>query len=108
MPWKPQGWGHPAADTANVLARREAALSRAIYDAGGFFSIENPESSYLWMLQEYRDLAKLEGVKFLVLDQSAFGSIYLKPTGILTNAPWLMTQTACRRCSNDTPHDHVP
>ena len=98
--WRPTGYGDPLTEEANLLARRQAALCQAIYDAGGYFSVENPESSFLWLLKEYKALAALKGVRFVVLHQCAYGSPHYKPTGILTNAPWLFEGESCRQCKD--------
>ena len=105
-PWRPAGYGDPRAEEANVLARRQAALAKVVFEAKGYFSIENPFSSYLWQLKEYVDLAKLPGVRLVRLDQCAFGCRFMKPTGILTNAPWLWDPSAARRCEGALPHSH--
>jgi len=50
-------------------------------------------------------LLKLHGVQLNRVDQCTGGSLHLKPTGVLTNAPWLVE----RRCDPATrPHHHVP
>jgi hypothetical protein len=46
----------------------------------------------------------LPGVKLIRMDQCAYGSPHKKPTGILTNAPWLYE---LRRCETTPPHDHT-
>ena len=73
----------------NELARRMAKLCRTQQRAGGFWSIENPANSFMWMFPPVAALNKLPDVHFVVGDQCCFGGTYRKPTGWLTNAPFL-------------------
>ncbi|CAE8637383.1 unnamed protein product, partial [Polarella glacialis] len=50
-------------ETSNLIARRTASWCKALRRAGLAFIIENPDNSYLWMLEEYLELAKLSGVR---------------------------------------------
>jgi hypothetical protein len=45
------------------------------------------------------------GVRFVRIDQCRFGSEHFKPTGFLTNAPWIK-DVLCDMTQR--PHRHVP
>ena len=90
---------------ANLLASRMARLARCVYKAGGWFSIENPEASLMWKFSPLVSLASLPGVSLLTGDQCALGGFYTKPTGWLSNAPWL--NVVCKRCPPEHPK-HQP
>ena len=102
---KPEGFGDPQAEEANVLADRTVAICEKQDDLGKFFSVENPEGSYLWELASFRRLAKRKGVELVTLHQCAYGGPYRKPTNLLTNAPWLKVG---RKCEEAIPHSHTP
>ena len=95
----------PAVKEANELARLCAAWAERCVKLGKYFSIENPLNSFLWLLKEFINLAKLPGVKFVTLDQCAYAGPHKKPTGVLTNAPWIWA--SARRCAEAKPHKHV-
>lgn len=90
---------------ANLLANRCAALAIQQWKLGKFFSIENPWESFLWDLKLMKKVSALPGTKMVYLDQCAYGGQHKKPTGILTNAPWLFEGDTCGKAR---PHDHVP
>ena len=46
----------------------------------------------------------MKGVRFVVVDMCAYGAPFKKPTGFLTNAPWVWT--AAKRCEDAPPHTH--
>ena len=58
---------------ANTLATRSARFARAQVRAGQYFSIENPENSFLWLLPSYVQLQRLSGVFLMKGDQCPFG-----------------------------------
>jgi len=66
---------------ANMLVRRFAKLARIVHRCGGYWSVENPERSYLWSFTPMVALAKLRGASFIVGDQCCHGGLYRKPTG---------------------------
>jgi len=101
---RPEGFGDKQTVEANLLADRTAHLCERQVNLGKFFSVENPEESYLWELKSFKRLAKLDGVRFVVLDQCAYGGPYKKATGVLTNCPWLYQ---ARRCADAPPHHHT-
>ena len=85
---KPEGDPTDAeAVKANLLANRCAALAIQQWKRGAFFSIENPLQSLMWNLKLFKRFAVLQYVRFVQIDQCAFGSEHKKPTGVLTNAP---------------------
>ena len=88
---------------ANLLANRCAALAIQQWKRGAFFSIENPLQSFIWDLKLFRRLALLPGVRLVQIDQCAFGSEHKKPTGVLTNAPWI----GDKACQSAPPHTHT-
>ncbi len=46
----------------------------------------------------------MKGVRLVIVDMCAYGAPFKKPTGILTNAPWIFN--AIRRCEDAPPHTH--
>ena len=92
----------PDVSMANLLAKRTAALARETYKVGGYFSIENPFDSFIWDLRDFKGLIDLDGVSKVYLDMCMHGSPHKKPTGIVTNAPWIV-EIKC-----DGSHKHVP
>ena len=79
-----------AAQDANLLANRCAALATEQGKNNRYFSIENPKKSFIWELKLLKRAEKLEGVSIVHIDQCAYGSPHKKPTTILTNAPWIL------------------
>ena len=43
----------------------------------------------MWRLPELQKLSGMRGVRWVVLDQCAYGGMARKRTALLTNAPWL-------------------
>eukprot|EP00969_Alexandrium_andersonii_P163665 7233994-Alexandrium_andersonii.AAC.1 len=80
-----------------------ARLARAQRRAGGWFTIENPEDSFLRLLSPVKALRALLGVASGGRSVRA-GGLFRKPTGWPTNAKWM--DVAERRCPPDHPkHD---
>ena len=77
---KPEGFGSPEAEEGNLIADRCAALGERQVDQGKWFSIENPDDSYIWELKSMKTLAKRSGVTMVHLDQCAYGGPYKKAT----------------------------
>ncbi len=102
---KPEGFGDKETEEANVLGNRTVAICEKQIELGKFFSVENPEGSYLWDLPAFKRLAKRPGVTMVILDQCAYGGPYRKPTGLLSNAPWLLKG---KRCEDAPAHTHTP
>ena len=55
-----------------------------------YWALENPHKSFLWLLPMVLAIWKLPGVGFVHFAMKAFGTLYLKPTAILTNMPQLL------------------
>ena len=91
---------------ANLLASRAAQLSLLQWKAGGWFSLENPGGSYIWLYEPVKRLLQLEGVKLYKGDQCAFMGEYVKPTGWLSNARFM--EVIERRCPGRPEHQHEP
>ena len=102
---RPEGFGCKMTKEANKLVERSVEVARQQWEMGFFFSIENPLESFIWEMRCMKALLKLHGVRLLRVDQCAFGSPHKKPTGIVTNAPFLSEGL----CDIQTrPHRHVP
>ena len=56
---------------------------------GGYFSIENPELSWLWIQEGTLDLIAYNGVAFVRLLFKDFAVPFYKPTLFLRNCPTL-------------------
>ena len=106
----PKGLPHKRLDTnlkeGNEHARRIAKLAKTIHRAGGFWSIENPEHSFIWWLPSFRALANLPRVVCFTGDQCVHGSEYQKGTAWLTNARFLEFLQV--RCPGPLEHPKHP
>ena len=92
---RPEGTGESVSEeAANVLARFVARAAEKQAQAGGLFSIENPDQSYLW---EFGPFVKLRSKHLeVVFDQCMFGLCFCddlegkwtvkKRTRLLTNS----------------------
>ena len=54
-----------------------------------YWALENPHRSFLWLLPAILAIWSLEGVGFVHFAMKAYGTMYLKPTAIMTNMPQL-------------------
>ncbi len=91
----PEGSGHIQKEcVGHLLAIRVAVLRRALHAVGSWFSIENPDSSYVWKFGPVSDF--LDVAIDVRLDQCRFGLVpphvsaesnlrIKKPTRIRTN-----------------------
>jgi hypothetical protein len=111
----PEGSGDRISELeGNLLARRTVALCNAVREAGGFYSIENPKSSYVW---HYPPVAELAARDFEVsFDQCEYGLgppggkdtagqagfRIKKATSIVTNLEVLKGLERC--CSHEHQH----
>ena len=105
---KPQGFDPKpqVVSEANLLASRTAQLALLQWKTGGLFSIENPESSYLWLYKPIARLFALVGVKLYTGDQCRYMCQYVQPTGWLSNATFF--EILEKRCPGPQQHVHSP
>lgn len=89
---------------ANLLAARTAQLAALQYKVNGWFSIENPANSFMWLLKSMIRLARSPTVNKVVGDQCMFGGEFVKPTLWLTNAPHL--NILAKHCPGAPRHVH--
>ena len=101
---RPEGFGCKDTTEANLLADRTAELAEKQVGLDKWFSIENPEGSFIWELKSFKRLAKKPGVFWVLLHQCAYGAPWKKPTTILTNCPWLKE---CLKCEDVRSHTHT-
>ena len=102
----PEGWGHPVAEKGNAILVKAVALAWIALDNGATVSLENPWSSFAWELKLMKRLMKKLGRQPLELHQCAYGAETQKPTGILTNAPWM--EGVVKHCTDVREHYHRP
>ena len=91
----------------NMMAEITARACLKAAKEGRFFCVENPGNSYLWQLEEFKELAKLKGVVWFTLHNCAFGATRRKYTGIMTNVPGLKEalERRCEARGDDDPCD---
>ena len=102
---RPEGWGHPDADEANMIVERMVLLCMILTAAGKTFAIENPFASFLWVLRVVQRLIRLQNAELVLLHQCCYGAQTLKPTGMLTTAPWMKTVRGL--CHEVRAHRHL-
>ena len=102
---RPEGFGCTMTKVANTLALRTIEKAILQVQCGRYFSIEHPLESFMWELTLCKKLRTMPGVRFRVVYQCAAGSQHAKPTGVLTNAPWIL-DLPCDMATR--PHHHVP
>ena len=111
-PWgRPQGdEAHPDVAHGNQLWRRALQLAALAVEEGVYIFIEHPASSKAWLMPETQKFMCRDGIKLHRVDWCAYPDCHrvglpnLKPTRIMSNAPWL--ESVLRRCPKD--HDHAP
>ena len=103
---KPEGFDttNPLVKEANLLAARSAQLAALQHKAGGWFSIENPLTSFIWLLKPLKRLTLFPGIFSVEGDQCRFGGEYVKPTCWLTNSEHL--KILQKRCPGEPTHVH--
>jgi len=70
------------------------------------WSLENPASSFIWVMPPILELAQAPQVKTITLDMCRFGSSHKKPTSIMA---FFSLQGLEKRCNMvDQPHQHEP
>ena len=77
-------------------------VARECSGCGVHWPIENPRTSKLWSLHPMLAFQGLSGAPFVHFDLSERGSIYKKPTSILTNLQTL--DVFDRKFSHKRPH----
>ena len=70
-------------DMGNQLVSVSVKLCFALYTAGGFFSLENPERSLLWIHPDVLELFRLSGVAFVFVYYTSYGALFVKPTQVV-------------------------
>ncbi len=95
----PEGWG--GAQTERIVSRT-AILILELLTRKRTFSVENPWTSFLWLLEVTQKSIKKVDVSLVQLHQCCYGAATPKPTGILTNASWM--KTVCRLCWEQHKH----
>lgn len=84
----------------NLLARNCVRIAEACNQARVAWTIENPQSSYLWRLPEFVALARRAGVFTTTFPMCAYGCLYQKRTAFMSNARWvagIAAKCTCRR-----------
>ena len=76
-------------DLGNELLAFTVMCCMALHPGNGYFSIENPERSWLWYMMEVCMLRDIEGVEFVRILFKDFGVPFYKPTLFLHNMPTL-------------------
>eukprot|EP00435_Cladocopium_sp_Y103_P032358 s2067_g8.t1 len=80
------------------------SVGYTLYAAEKFFSYENPEFSFAWVTRVMEKFIKHVGQSVHGLDQCPYGAETVKPTGLVTQAPWL--KGVQFRCGQVRPHRH--
>ena len=75
--------------TGNDLAAFTLQCCIALHTMHAYLSVENPPGSWLWFLDDSRELRQLEGVEFVRICFKNFGVSFFKPTLFLHNTPTL-------------------
>ena len=86
---------HELVIQGNACMKLMARVARAQQRAGGWWSIEHPHTSIVWKTKALKALARKPKVTFIRGDQCVFGAPSVKPTGWLTNAPFLRVLERC-------------
>lgn len=98
----------PAERLGNQMADFSASLARLCLEVGVWFTIEQPRTSLMWQLDNFRSLHAHPSVDCSNLVMCKYGSEHEKKTTFMTNAGWAM-KTACK-CENTRrvkTHRHV-
>lgn len=70
------------------------------------WSLENPVSSFIWVMPPILELAQMPQVQTITLDMCRFGSPHKKPTSIMAD---FSLQALAKTCNMaDQPHQHEP
>jgi len=76
-----------------------------VAERGGHSPIEHSWDSRIWKMRCTKALFKPSSVKLIHGEACPTGSLRKKPTGFLTNAPWI---TDLPRDMKERPHVHAP
>ena len=79
----------------NLCADTTAILVQTCHRHGVHWSVENPDGSYLWLLDVMQDLAQLPRAQRFYLDMCRFGSKHKKPTALLASYDLQPVALAC-------------
>ena len=74
----------------NALAIFSADFIGDVMTTSGYWALENPHRSFLWLLPAIVDVSKMPGVGFIHFSMKSFGTLDLKPTVLLSNALQLL------------------
>ena len=86
----------------NILATRFAKIATCVHRAGGWWSLEQPEKSFMWLYKPVLELSRLPGAAWICGDQCCLGGEYMKPTGWLSNAPFM--GVLAQKCPGQPSH----
>ena len=93
-----------AVDQGTTFMELSVHIARLVVEAGGFFTIENPHSSRIWLTPELQELHAWSGAVEVVMDMCCYGSDHLKPTRFLCSHPCF--EALGKRCQGG--HEHIP
>ena len=102
---QPERFSDPETEAASGLAKRAAFLAKVVAEKGGHFSIRYSRDSRIGERRCVKALLEFKSVKLIRRDACRAGSLRKKPTGFLTNAPWI---TDLPRDMKERPYVHVP
>ncbi len=91
-------------DSGNRHASWLSSLIRICLELGIWFWVENPDSSFLWLLDDWRGLGSLDYGSSLRIDYCVLGCRWRKRTRIFTNTH---LKGQCRFCSRDHLHQRL-
>ena len=101
----PEGWGNRQTEDANRIVSRMVMMILRLITRRRTFSVENPWTSFLWLLKVMQKVIKKTDVSLVLLHQCCYGAVTPKPTGILTNASWMKTVNGL--CWEQRKHYHL-
>ena len=101
----PEGWGDPQSEEGNKIVSRMVMMILRLLSRRRTFSVENPWSSFIWLLKVMQKIMKPAGVSLILLHQCCYGAVTPKPTGVLSNACWM--KVVCGLCWEQYRHYHL-
>ena len=81
-------------------------MATLCHKLGVLWSVENPASSFIWVMPPILDLAQLPTVQKITLDMCRFGSVHKKPTSIMAAMDLHELARSCDMVAR--PHEHEP